>query len=282
MIRIVTDSSADIPEHIAAALDITVVPLIVTFGTESYREGVDISHDEFYERLIRVRDASELPKTSIPSPADFAEVYRRILEEGDDVISIHLSSDLSGLFNAACLAAREVDSTNKRITMIDSRNVSMCLGWTAIASAELALRDESKETIVAHALSMLPRLKIPSYLDTLEFIKHGGRIGGAEALLGTVLDVKPILHLEGGTVAPLEKVRTRGKAMDRLVELAKELAPFDDLAVMHTHAPELAEELAKKLSNIHPRGNILIAETGIVMGSHTGPNSLGLCCVLSK
>lgn len=280
MIRIVTDSSADIPEHIAAALDISVVPLIVTFGSESYREGVDITHDEFYERLIR--EAPNLPKTAIPSPGDFTDVYRRILDEGDEIISVHLSSSLSGLFNVATLAAREVDPGNKRITLIDSRNVSMCLGWTAITAAELALRDESKETIVAQVLDMLPRLRIPSFLDTLEFIKHGGRIGGAEALLGTVLDVKPLLHLEGGTVAPLEKVRTRGKALDRLVELAKELSPFDDLAVMHTHAPELAEELAKKLSAVHPRGNILIAETGIVMGTHTGPNSLGICAVVSK
>lgn len=280
MIRIVTDSSADIPKHVAAALDISVVPLIISFGNESYREGVDLSHDAFYERLLR--DHPKLPKTAIPSPSDFEKVYRPMLDDGDDIISIHISSSLSGVHNLANVVARDVDPTGERITVIDSRSVSMCLGWVAIAAAELALRDEEKPDILAHIDDMLPRLRIPSFLDTLEFIKAGGRIGSAEALVGTVLDVKPLLHLENGSVAPLEKVRTRNKAIDRLIELARELAPFDDLAVMHTHAPQLAEELARKLSIIHPRGNILIAETGVAMGTHTGPNSLGLCAVVSR
>lgn len=278
MIRIVTDSSADIPQHIADALDISVIPLRILFGNQSYREGVDITHDEFYERLIR--EAPNLPKTSIPAPTDFEEVYQQILDDGDEIISIHLSSSLSGVFNLANLVANQLDPS--RITVIDSRSVSMCLGWVAINAAEAAMRDDSKEEIVALINDMLPRLRIPSFLDTLEFIKHGGRIGGAEALLGTVLDVKPILHVEEGAVAPLEKVRTRGKAVDRLVEMAHQLGPFDDLAVMHTHAPHLAEELAKKLGTVHPRGNILIAETGCAMGTHTGPNSLGLCAVVAK
>jgi DegV family protein with EDD domain len=280
MIRIVTDSSSDIPQHIAAALDIAVVPLIINFGNESFREGVDITHDEFYERLIR--ESPNLPKTAIPTPNDFEQVYRDILSEDDDIqiISLHPSSQLTGVYNLAHMVAQDV--APDRITVVDSRNVSMCLGWTAIAAAEAALRDESLEDVLALIDDMLPRLRIPSFLDTLEFIKAGGRIGGAEALLGSVLDVKPILHLEEGAVAPLEKVRTRGKAMDRLVELAEELAPFDDLAVMHTHSPHLAEELAKKLSSVHPRGNILIAETGCAMGTHTGPNSIGICAVVTN
>lgn len=279
MIRIVTDSSADIPRHVAEALDITVIPLTVTFGSESFREGVDISSDVFYDRLMR--EHPQLPKTAIPSPYDFEETYRSILDDGDDIISIHLSSSLSALHNLAVTTARELDPSGERIVVIDSRSVSMCLGWTAISAAELALRDEEMADIVAHVQDMIPRLRIPSFLDTLEFIKAGGRIGSAQAMLGTVLDMKPILHLEDGSVAPLERVRTRTKAIDRLVEMAREIAPFDDLAVMHTHAPQMAEELARKLSAVHPRGNILIAETGVVMGTHTGPNSLGICAVVS-
>lgn len=280
MIYIVTDSSADIPAHIAAALDISVVPLQVSFGSESFREGVDITHDEFYERLVR--SAPNLPKTSIPAPADFEQAYRRILDDDPDaeIVSIHLSSTLSGVFNLASLVARQV--APDRITVVDSRSVSMCLGWTTIAAAEATLTSESRDEIIALVEDMIPRLRIPSFLDTLEYIKHGGRIGGAEALLGTMLDVKPLLHIEEGTVAPLEKVRTRHRAMERLVEHARQLAPFDDLAVMHTHAPQLAEELATMLRDIHPRSHILIAETGIVMGTHTGPNSLGLCAVVAK
>lgn len=279
MIRIVTDSSSDIPEHIAAALDISVIPLRILFGNDSFREGADISHYEFYERLIR--EAPILPKTSTPTVGDFEEVYRELLDEEDvEIISIHPSSQLTGVYNLARMVAEDLAPT--RITVVDSRSVSMCLGWVVIAAAEAALRDETKADVLKLINDMLPRLRIPSFLDTLEFIKAGGRIGGAEALLGSVLDVKPILHLESGAVAPLEKVRTRSKAMERLVELAGSLSPFDDLAVMHTHAPHLAEELAKRLSSIHPRAQILIAETGCAMGTHTGPNSIGICAVVAR
>jgi DegV family protein with EDD domain len=129
---------------------------------------------------------------------------------------------------------------------------------------------------------MIPRLRIPSFLETLEYVRYGGRIGGAEAFLGTVLNVKPILHIEGGKVIPLEKVRTRGRALDRLMDLARELAPFEDLAVMHTHALETAEALADRLGELHPRQNILIAESGVAMGSHVGPGAVGICAVTAR
>lgn len=276
-VRIVTDSSADIPRPITEALDITVVPLYIHFGDEAFREGVDISHDEFYERM----EASlpDLPKTSAPSPADFVEVYRDILDQGDEVVSIHLTSAFSTTYNNAQLAAQELDAED-RITVVDSRNVSMCLGWVAIAAAEAAMREDSHSEIVDLVLDMIPRLRIPSFLETLEYVRHSGRISSAEAFLGTLLNVKPILHIEGGKAIPLEKVRTRGRALDRLVELARELEPFEDVAIMHTHAPDRAEELADRLGETHPRQNILIAEAGVAMGCHVGPQAVGICAVL--
>jgi DegV family protein with EDD domain len=282
MIRIVTDSSSDIPEHLADVFEIEVIPLLITFGKEEFREGVDISSDEFYERLVR--EAPRLPKTSIPSIGEVAEIYQEILDDGDEIISIHLSSALSGMYNVAVQAAKQVDPRGRYITSIDSRNVSMCLGWTAIKAAEMTLDDEPKEEIIKYIYSILPRLRIPSFLDTLEFIKYGGRIGTAAAFFGTALDLKPLLQLKEGKVSPLARVRTRGRAMDRLVQLASQMGPFDDLAVMHTYAPGLAKKLAQKLGQhgIHPYKNILIAETGVAMGTHTGPNSIGLCAVVSK
>ncbi len=277
-IRVVTDSSADLPQPIVDVLDITVVPLYIHFGDDVYREGVDISHEEFYARMEA--ELPNLPKTSAPSPADFMEVYRPILEEGDEIISVHLSAAFSNTFNSARLAAQEL--APDRIVVIDSHNVSMCLGWLAIAAAEAAMQGAEREEIVEIVHDIIPRLRIPSFLETLDYVRYSGRIGSTEAFLGTVLNVKPILQIEGGKVVPLEKVRTRGRALERLAEMARELAPFEDVAIMHTHAPDVASQLADMLSDIHPRQNILIAEAGVAMGSHVGPGAVGICAVVAK
>lgn len=277
-VRIVTDSSSDLPRPIADALDITIVPLYIHFGNDVYREGVDITYDEFYARMEA--EAPNLPKTSAPSPADFMKVYQEILEEGDDIVSIHLSAAFSNTFNAARLAAQEL--APDRIVVIDSRTVSMCLGWAAIAAAEAALEGADTREIRQIVENLIPRLRIPSFLETLEYVRYSGRIGSTEALLGTVLDVKPILDIEGGQVVPLEKVRTRTRALERLAEIARELAPFQDVAVMHTHAPDVAARLADMLADVHPRQNILIAEAGVAMGSHVGPGAVGICAVLAE
>ncbi len=277
MIRIVTDSSSDLPAHIAEGFEINVIPLLVSFGANTYREGIDISNDQFYRRLVR--EVPNLPLTSAPSIDDFKRVYQEILDEGDDIISIHLSSSLAGAYSAANLVAQQLDSS--RITVIDSRSVSMCLGWVVIKAAEMALRYESKDDIITYIQDMLPRLHIPSFLDTLDYIKYGGRLGNASTFFGSALNIKPIVHLQDGVVAPLGVVRSREKAIEWLVRLAQRMAPFDDLAVMHTHAPHLGKQLANKLAHVHPSNSILIAETGIAMGTHTGPNSLGICGVVS-
>lgn len=277
MIRIVTDSSADLPAHIAEGFEVHVIPLLVSFGANTYREGIDISNDQFYKRLVR--EVPNLPLTSAPSIDDFRRVYQEILDEGDDIISIHLSSSLAGAYGAANLVAQQLDPS--RITVIDSRSVSMCLGWVVIKAAEMALSYESKENIIDHIQDMLPRLRIPSFLDTLDYIKYGGRLGSASSFFGSALNIKPIVHLQDGVVAPLGVVRSREKAIEWLIELTKRMAPLDDLAVMHTHAPQLGKQLAQKLRHIHPLNTILIAETGIAMGTHTGPNSLGICAVVS-
>ncbi len=277
-VRIVTDSSADIPREVAESLGIVIVPLYIHFGQDTYREGVDITPNEFYARLEA--EAPNLPKTSAPSPGDFMKVYQPILDAGDEVVSVHLSAAFSGTYNAARLAAFGVG--RDRVTVIDSRNVSMCLGWLAIEAARMARRGASRDEIVGLISDMIPRLRISSFLETLRFVKYSGRVSSTEAFLGTMLNIKPVLHIEGGKAVPVAKVRTREQALDTLAEMAHQLAPFQALAIMHTRAPDVAEQLAERLSSFHPRRRIVIAEAGVAMASHVGPGAVGFCGVVAK
>jgi DegV family protein with EDD domain len=287
-VRIVTDSSCDIPPEIVQTLDIVVVPMNIHFGTETVQEGVTMTTHEFYERLLRdapslQADPSKAPKTSQPSPGIFMQIYQKIAEGSKEIISIHVSSALSGTYNAALNAARQMNETkDAHITVIDSRNASMCLGWMVIAAAEAAQRGESSAEIINLALDMIPRLHIPSMLDTLEYVRFSGRIGKAQAFLGTLLNVKPILGIEGGEVIPIERARSKGKALERLVDITRHYAPFEDVAVMHTHAPETVQELVDMLAPYHPRERIIISETCAAIGAHVGPGALAACVVSSK
>ena len=280
-VRIVTDSSCDIPHEIAQSLDIVVVPMNIHFGTETFLEGVTMSTSEFYERLIR--DAPNMPKTSQPSPGQFLETYRKAAKESQEIISVHVSSALSGTYNSALTAARQLnESKEARITVIDSRNASMCLGWMAIAAAESAQRGESSADIINLVLDMIPRLHIPSMLETLEYVRFSGRLGKAEAFLGTLLNIKPILGIEGGEVIPIEKARSKGKALERLLEITRQHAPFEDLAIMHTHVPAAARDLLEMLAPYHPKERIIISETCAAIGAHVGPGALAACVVSAK
>ncbi|MDQ7029657.1 MAG: DegV family protein [Ardenticatenia bacterium] len=277
-VRIVTDSSSDIPKDVAEQLGITIVPLYIHFGKDVYREGVDITSTQFYKRLQA--EVPNLPKTSAPSPGDFMKVYQPLLDEGHEIISVHLSAAFSGTYNSARLAAFGVG--RDRVTVIDSRNVSMCLGWLAIEAAKAARRGKSRQEIIEMISDMIPRLRISSFLETLEFVKYSGRVSSTEAFLGTMLNIKPVLHIEGGKAIPLAKVRTREQALKTLADMAHELAPFQSLAIMHTRAPNVAEQLAERLGTFHPRHRIVIAEAGVAMASHVGPGAVGFCGVVAK
>lgn len=281
-IQIVTDSSCDVPPDIQKELNISVVPMNILFGHETFQEGVTMTSTEFYARLVR-DGTSILPKTSQPSPGAFREAYLRAAQKSPQIISLHVSSALSGTYNVALNAARQMNEAREaHITVIDSRNASMCLGWIAIAAAEAAQRGESHADIVNLVLDMIPRLHIPSMLETLEYVRAGGRIGKAQAFLGTILNIKPILGIEGGEVIPIEKVRTKAKAMERLVEITRRYAPFEDLAVMHSASPDGAREVVNLLSPYHPKERIVVAQTCAAIGAHVGPGALGVCLVSQK
>lgn len=280
-VRIVTDSTADMPEGLieAEGLDITIVPLNVQFGAETFRDKIDITNEQFLERLVR---SSALPTTSQPAVGDFEETYRRLTADGATVVSIHVSSSLSGTYGAAVLAAQNVGAGDA-VRVIDSRSTSLALALLPIAAGRL-VRDGAgavagADAVVAEIESMIPRLRLIFTVDTLDFLQRGGRIGRAQALLGSLLSVKPILGLEEGVVVPVRRERTRARALDALVALAADLGPLETLGVIHVGVPQdaatLRERLAAAVTPPMDGAAILTAEIGPVVATHVGPGGLG-------
>jgi DegV family protein with EDD domain len=271
-VRIVTDSTADIPPEIVDELGIIVVPLQVTFGDESYRDGVDLPPDTFYRRLAK---SAVLPTTSQPSVAAFEEAYDEACHDSDSILSIHLSSALSGTYNSA-LIARDSFRNRCSIEVLDSRLVSMALGFVAISCARMAQSGASLRDLTSHAKRMIPNVHILFLVDTLEYLQKGGRIGRAQAFLGTLLNVRPLLKIEDGEVRPAEKVRTRAKAIDRLVEFADLFSDITDISVVYSTTPDDAEFIVQRLGSRIPRDRAIISQLGAVIGTHTGPGTLGV------
>jgi DegV family protein with EDD domain len=268
--RVVTDSTADVPPEWCERFGIEVVPLRVLFGEESFRDRVDLSADQFFDRL---RASDRLPTTSAPSPGDFAAVYERLSHECDGVVSIHISGDLSGTAEAARVGAGEVEGFPVRV--IDSRCLTICLAYLCRAAAEA----DSLEAAARQVEQRIPKQGILALLDTLRYLEMGGRIGRAQALLGTVLDLKPILSLADGKVVPLDRVRTRAKAIPRLLERLRQDLPVERLAVMHAQAPEDAERIRARLAAELPDVEVDVGELGAVLGTHVGPGTVGMAYI---
>lgn len=273
-VRIVTDSTADLPLWVAHEFGISVVPLSVIFGDEVYQEGVDISHHQFYEKLMRERVA---PTTSAPSLGTFLSVYEPLLEESKEIVSIHLSSKLSATYQIACQAAQQLaEQQGARIEVIDSRLISMGMTFAVMAAARAARQGASVEEVRAVVEGIVPRVHIFFVLDTLEYLRRGGRIGRARAFLGTLLRVKPILSLRDGEVHPEERVRTKAHALDRIFQLASSYPRIRDVAVGYSTNPQEAEEMKRRLAAVLPQVNIYVTRVGPVIGVHAGPGVLGV------
>lgn len=271
MIAVVTDSTADIPAQRAQELNITVVPLSVNFGSQSFRDGIDLSADQFYSRLV---ESNVLPTTSQPPVGAFEEVYRRLAQTADGIISIHLASSFSGTIRSA-EQARALIEDGPPITIIDTGSVSMGCGFLAIKAAEAARQGASLEEIEALVRERIPRVRVFAAFDTLKYLERGGRIGRSRALLGTLLNVKPIVEIRDGEVHPYEQVRTMKRAVSRLIELAREQGPYEELAVLYSTGEEQARQIADQLGDIHPRDRIMFSQLGAVVGTHAGPGTLG-------
>ena len=274
-VRIVTDSTSDLPPETARELGITVVPLNVHFGDLRYQDSVDIGPDEFYRKLAQ---GPILPTTSQPSPGDVIEVYRKLGGEAGDIISIHVSAKLSGTYNSAMLAVRELEA-GPRIEVIDSRLVSAALGVVVIVAAKAAQLGKGLEEVKALIHRTIPKVQILALIDTLEYLHRGGRIGKAQELLGSILKMKPMITIKDGEVYPAGRVRTRAKAIDRLVEVLTTFTNIEELCIVHSTSHEDAEKLADRAASVFPRERIYITQFGPVVGVYVGPGSLGWALV---
>lgn len=276
-IAVITDSTAYLPTSALVRHGITAVPLTVVLGDRALEEGTEISARSLAEALRQRRPVT----TSRPSPAVFAEAYRAAAEAGaEGIVSLHLSAEFSGTYDAALLAAREAQLP---VRVVDTGLVAMALGFCALAAAECAEADGGLEDAVVAAKQRAQGISAHFYVDTLDYLRRGGRIGAAQALLGSALAVKPLLELVDGRIAMLEKVRTAGRAIARLEELAAarvEQAGCGgraDVAVHHLAAPERAEQLAQRLRERLPGlGELHVSEVGAVIGAHTGPGLLAI------
>jgi len=269
-IKIVTDSTADLPPGAAEGQGITVVPLYVRFGDEVLRDRVDISEDQFYHRLTH--DPVH-PGTTQPTPEDFAAVYRKLAQEGDGIVSIHISGKLSGTYNSA-LQARGIVGDGCPIVVIDSQWTSIALGILAMEAAEMASKGGTISQIVDNIKDSIPRIHLLGMFDTLRYLYLGGRIGKGKALMGSMLNVKPLLALQDGEMLPVGRARTRSQAIEKLHAFVKEASGIQDLIVVHSTTPDDAAALADRFGSFFPRERITIARLGAVLGVHTGPGTL--------
>ena len=270
MVRIVTDSTADLTPEQQRAAGITVVPLNVHFGDQVFRDHVDLSADEFFRRL---KASSQLPRTSQPSVGAFEEAYRKLLDGGDEIVSVHLSSKVSGTYNSALMAAQSVG--DGKIDVVDSLSTSMALGFMALEGAKLAKAGRDRQAVAECLQGLVPKARVICVVDTLTYLERGGRIGKARALLGSLLNVKPILQLKDGEVVPVGRARGRPQSLSRLVELLQRDGKVSQLAIMHGAAQTDAEQLRERVASSYPGVDIQLTEIGAVLGTHTGPGVIG-------
>ena len=269
-VKIVTDSTADLPPEIAQQLGITVVPVYVRFGQEVYRDGVDISQDELYQKLV---ESPIHPTTSQPTPADFANVYSKLAKETDDIVSIQVTSKLSGTYNSA-LQGVELAGVKCRIKVVDSLLTSMGLGLVAMAAARLAQAGEDIQKVMEEVRLAIPCIRILAVFDTLKYLLRGGRIGKAKALIGGMLNVKPMLTMRDGELCPAGLARTRSKGIDRLFDLVKNALNIEEVAIVHSTTPDEASSLREYVGSIFDKGRIHLARLGPALGVHGGPGTL--------
>ena len=264
---VVTDSTADLPDEWRDRYGIEVVPLKVLFGTETFRDRVDMTDEQFFARLAA---SSTLPKTSAPSPGEFADVYRRLAKDHDGCISIHIGEQLSATAEAARVGASSVEGFP--VNVVDSQTVSMPIAFLCRVAAESPTLAHATEAVQRR----VPKCRVLALLDTLRYIEMGGRVSRAQAMIGTMLDLKPLLLVADREIKSVDRVRTRSRAIPRMVEFFRGEMPVETLAVMHAQAPDEAEEIASELRRELPDLDIPIGQIGCVLGTHTGPKALGL------
>jgi DegV family protein with EDD domain len=271
-IKIVTDSTADLPQALAEKLGISVIPLYIQFGNKTYRDRVDISEGEFYDKLLNF---PVHPTTSQPSPQDFAGIYKDLSSDADGIISIHIASKLSGTCNSAILG-KEMASVKCPIEVIDSESVSMGIGLLALEAAKIAASGRSFQFVAEEIRQLVPEGHLWALFDTLKYLAMGGRIGKAKALVGSILNIKPLLVLKESEFSPAAQARSRDKGIDLLYGFASKAGDIGDLAVMYSTTPDEAKALADRLGAVFERSRIKISRLGPALGVHAGPGALAI------
>ena len=277
-IRVVTDSSSDMPRDVAQQYGISVIPQKIIFGTEELRGGVDITGDEFYRR---VSDSPTLPTTSQASPGEFRELYESIAADADGIVSVHVSGALSGTVNSARSGGDQAE-IGCSVEVVDSMQAGMGTGLVAIAAAKAALDGCDLHQVVSAAEDAISRCETYVLLDTLEYLQKGGRIGKARAMLATLLSVKPMIILRDGIVDELGKERSHRKGMARMRRVTEDFAPLDELSVNYTTTPDEARAFAEQLQHLLPEDKEpLVAQIGPAVGTYTGPSAIGISLLRS-
>ena len=277
-IQVVTDSACDLPEELVEKHGITIVPLSIRFGEEEFVDRIDLTPTQFWAKCAA---SPAHPETAAPSPGAFVSVFEAAAEAGrEGVICINLSSGLSGTFGSASTAAASV-SGRIPVKVIDSKSITMGQGMLVLAAARAAEAGRGMDSIESETEDLIPRVHIYGALDSLEHIKKGGRIGGAQAFVGSLLSIKPIIEIVAGTVEPESKQRTRSKSLAYLIDKIRQFPKLDQLAVSHGDAADIGEFLSR-LGEVYPIEDVIVSDIGAVIGTHAGPRTIGVCCLEAK
>jgi DegV family protein with EDD domain len=271
-VKIITDSTADLSPSLVEELGITVLPLTLHLGQKNLRDGIDITSQDIAERFAHTQLP---PTTSPPTLQQYTDTFTELSKGGNEVVAILVSSKLSQAFQVASRAAAPLLGRSK-IIVIDSQLITVGLGMLVTAAARAAERGASLDDVVRLIRGMIPRIYIGFFVETLDYLERGGRIGKAQALLGTMLNIKPLLILEEGEIVALEKVRTRGKAIEKLVEFITEFTQIEKLVILHGNTPEDVSALIEQINLVVPNLDISVDHYGPVTATHVGTDALGV------
>ena len=280
MLRIVTDGSVDMPDGWQKEYDIQIVPIPIQFGNRTFLQGVDLSNEAFY-RLVR--ETGMIPKTSLPSPSQFSRIYQKIADLGDTILSIHVSSKMSGTFSAAVTAAKEL-ADRYQIIPVDSGSGSAALGFMCREARLMEREGASLQSILDQMDFVRQNVSIVMTLDSLDFARMSGRISALKAAIASLLSVKPIVVLKDGLLGMAEKVRTRSKSLDRVLEIARQCAANSDVnvAVVHCQDPEAGKSLLQQVKSVLRCRDLVMTELSISVAANLGPGTVGIVVYPSR
>lgn len=272
-VKIITDSTADLPSELASELDITVIPTMIHFGDQAYRAGLDMTNEQFYRR---VAEGGPYPTTSSPPPGVFEHYYRQYSREYDGVLSIHLSHRFSSVLKSAKIARDRLPASLTRVEVIDSTMTSLGMGLVVLAAARAAKDGMPFEALYQQVMHTIQHTHMVFFVDSVEYLERSGRMTQATAMLGSMQRIKPLLILDEGEIVPYDRTRTRAKAIEGLFTFIEDFPHVEKVAIMHSTTPDDVEKLLEKIDPIFPRDRVMVGEYGPSLGVHLGPSTMGV------